>query len=93
MSRHSSRHSPPVQNGANHTPVGVAQPQVILRLVNNQVQLGSNIAPGPQTWHIITEMCLQGAIAAVKEMGKEAVQQDRPRIVVPTLQVKGGLAG
>ena len=69
----------------------MATPQVILTLVNNQVQLGSNITPGPQTWRVIAQMCLQGAMAAMGELAKQqADAPDAPRIVVPSLQVKGG---
>ena len=68
-------------------------PQVILTLVNNQAQLGSNIAPGPQTWRVIAQMCLQGAMAALNELSKEVEHKDGPRIVVPAFQVKGGVAG
>lgn len=68
-------------------------PQVILTLVNGQVQLGSNIALGPQTWRVIAQMCLQGGMAALNTLAQEREVKDGPRIVVPTLQVKGGVAG
>ena len=67
-------------------------PQVILTLVNNQVQLGSNIASGPQTWRVIAQMCLQGAMAALNELSKEEAKNGS-LIVVPAFQVKGGVAG
>ena len=75
------------------TPPPMAPPQVVLTLVNNQTQLGSNIAPGPQTWRVIAQMCLQGAMAALNELSKDVEHKDGPRIVVPAFQVKGGVAG
>ena len=71
----------------------VAVPQVVLTFVNGQVRLGSNITPGPQTWRVIAQICLQGSVAALNELAKEGEQKDGPRIVVPTLHAKGGLAG
>ena len=86
------QHSPLLHGPAPVAPLAV--PQVILTLVNTQVQLSSNITPGPQTWRVIAQMCLQGATAALNELSKQLDQkQDGPRIVVPTLHVTGGVAG
>ena len=74
-------------------PTPAAPPQVVLTLVNNQVQLGSNIQPGPQTWRVIAQICLQGAQGALNELSKQLDQLDGPRIVVPSFQVSGGVAG
>lgn len=74
-------------------PVGGPAPQVVLTFLNNQVQLQSNIVPGPQTWRVIAQMCLQGATAALNELAKFLEQQEGPRIVVPTLQTNGALRG
>lgn len=85
-----SRQTPKVQNRGAHTPVVVVRPQVVLTLVNNQTQIGSNIAPGPQAWRVIAQMCLQGAQAALHELAREEEPKDPPRVVVPTgFQVNG----
>jgi len=65
-------------------------PQIVLTLVQGQVQLQSNIQPGPETWRVIAQICLQGAAAALQELARAdgAATRDGPRIVVPTLQVK-----
>ena len=84
-------HSSIVLSPSVPTPSSPA-PQVVLALVNNQVQLQSNIV-GPQTWCIVARICLQGAQAALNELSKEGENTEGPRIVVPTFQVKGGVAG
>ena len=83
-----------VPNGATNSqplPPVAPPPQVILVVVNNQVQLQSNVVSGPQGWRVIAQICLQGATAALAELAKLQAQEDGSRIVVPSLQVKGPL--
>lgn len=65
-------------------------PQVVLTLIDNQVQLQTNITPGPQTWRVIAQMCLQGGMAALNKLSGQLGQKEEPRIVVPPPQENGG---
>lgn len=82
------------KNPLHHNGAPVAQPtapQVTLTLTNGQVQLGSNIAQGPNAWMIIAQMLVQAQAMAIQKLAEQQTKEEPSRIVVPSLQVKGGV--
>lgn len=68
--------------------------QVLIAMQGNQVTIQSTIAPGPQGWEQIRQLCYEGLLVAQEQVVKAKLESGGSRLIeVPALgfqRVMGG---